>query len=119
MPDNHRNSSTIIEEMRQRCERSNWTPTHDLSHADVRPLFGEIDRLTSALHKLKAHPDYEYATTTCGRKAGPAPEPDGGGWEPNTYTWMHPVDGPTTWHSDWERFDYHEDHHWRRLLPQQ
>jgi hypothetical protein len=80
-----------------------------------RDAYEQIKRLTSALHQHRCHPDYEYATTTCGRKAGPAPIPEGAGWEPNTYTYEHPVDGPTEWHSEWERFDFHEDHYWRRL----
>lgn len=61
---------------------------------------------TAVLHGYCLHPDYEYATTKCGRKAGPAPEPEGEGWESN----VDRADG------GWERFDFHEEQYWRRPI---
>lgn len=68
----------------------------------------ELSRLVDILHKNRLHPDYEYTTTECGRKQFDGDEymvKDG--WESNVYG--------GDYHSCWERFDYHEEHHWRRL----
>lgn len=69
----------------------------------------EIARLTDALHERRAHPDFEYETTTTARKSGLSVKPDGDGWEPNQY-------GGDP-HSSWERFEYHEEEYWRRRKP--
>jgi hypothetical protein len=66
------------------------------------------------LHARRAHPAYEYATTSGPRKqwddADVPPLDDNGdpqpGWEPNTHAGCE--DG-------WERFDYTEESFWRRL----
>ncbi len=67
-----------------------------------------IKRLEDHLHAIRRHPDYEYLTTTIGRKTCEDPEPyeeeHGVGWEENG-------EG----HDSWERFDYHEEYYWRRL----
>jgi hypothetical protein len=56
------------------------------------------------LHSRLSHPDYEYETTTGGRKDGTAGDPpEGNGWEIN----KHYNDG-------FERFDYHEECYWMR-----
>lgn len=71
-------------------------------------MAAEIKRLSDALHSRRAHPDYEYKTTTCGRKAYYGePEMEAEGWESNG-------EG----HDSWERFDYHEEHYWRRRKVQ-
>lgn len=57
------------------------------------------------LHQYRRHPDWEYATTRGPRKAFDNQPPDGDGWEPNI-TRADP--------EAWERFDYHEEAHWRR-----
>lgn len=77
----------------------------------------EIARLTEHLHNqlnsaerfLRGHPDYEYMTIETGRKTceDPTERLEGDGWEPNG-------EG----HDSWERFDYTEDHHYRRLKPE-
>ena len=62
------------------------------------------------LHQRCAHPAYEYATTEGQRKAWDDADtpPEGDGWELNA----------TTADPDaFERFDYHEERHWRRLNP--
>ena len=69
----------------------------------------EIARLTDALHAVHAHPDFEYQTTECGRKAYVDLGLEAEGWEQNI------TDGDP--HSSWERFDYTEDHYWRRRKP--
>ncbi len=82
----------------------------------------QIDRLTLALHALRAHPDFEYTTTEHGRKQYNGERPEGEGWEDNVCKRI-PVGDPlrdkVLWgqldhHSCWERFDWHEEHHWRR-----
>lgn len=72
----------------------------------------EVQRLTLALHKHRAHPDYEYATTQNARKSGDTPWPEGDGWEKN-YCSLN-ADGTINFNSCWERFDFHEDNYWRR-----
>lgn len=70
---------------------------------------GDVQRLTNALHANRCHPDFEYLTTTIGRKAEVDPTPDSGehgdGWEPNT---------TGGWHSETERFEWTEEYYWRR-----
>jgi hypothetical protein len=63
------------------------------------------------LHERRAHPAYEYATTEGPRKAWDYADvpPEGEGWEPNA-TESNP--------EAWERFDYTEESHWRRLRPE-
>lgn len=79
--------------------------------SEVDLLKAEIDRLANRLHELRAHPDYEYRTTTCARKEYCGePELEKDGWEQNQYG-STPED---RCHSDWERFEYHEEHYWRR-----
>lgn len=79
----------------------------------------EIERLAFALHRLRAHPDFEYATTQTARKSGSDPRIglDGEGWEPNDVVESHEyADGVVLqehWRN-WERFEFHEDNHWRR-----
>lgn len=77
---------------------------------ELQPLSleAQVERLADELHARHAHPDFEYATTQCGRKETSSPPP-GGGWVPN----VHGGDP----HSSWERYDYHEDHMWRRPRP--
>jgi hypothetical protein len=75
----------------------------------------EIDRLTLALHKHRAHPDFEYCTTDNARK-GETRRPEGEGWEENICE--RNEDGTLNQHSWWERFDYHEDNYWRRRTVQ-
>lgn len=70
------------------------------------PEVTEIERLTSTLHALQAHPDYEYTITTNGRKHATR-TPEGDGWEVNT----EHLGG-------WERFEYHEENYWRRRRPE-
>ena len=71
-------------------------------------LQAEIKRLEDALHERECHPDYEYFTVETGRKSGedPCDKLDGDGWEDNIYG--------DDFHSCWERFDYTEDHYFRR-----
>ena len=65
----------------------------------------ERDKLASALHQRRIHPDYEYITTTGPRKAWyDAPDLTKEGWGINT----------DLGHDGWERFDYHEEQYWRR-----
>lgn len=83
-----------------------WIVNPDLEEARL-----EVERLTAELHKRRAHPDYEYVTTKCGRKQSddsiyPQNRGLGEGWEEN-------IIGSEP-HSSWERFDYHEEHYWRR-----
>lgn len=47
--------------------------------------------------------DARYKPGIPGVQTGPAPYPEGDGWEENG-------EG----HDFWERFDYHEEHYWRR-----
>ena len=62
------------------------------------------------LHELRAHPDFEYATTTGPRKQWDLADepPEGEGWERNVEAGI-PGEG-------WERFDYHEESYWRRRI---
>lgn len=76
------------------------------THAEAA---AQIARLTDALHAARAHPDFEYCTTECGRKAYVDPGLEAEGWEENIYG--------GDLHSSWERFDYTEDHYWRRRKP--
>jgi hypothetical protein len=70
----------------------------------------ELARLTDKLHSLSAHPDFEYLTSTCARKQYEGrPDLVAEGWESN-------VTGGDP-HSCWERFEYHENHYWRRKKP--
>ena len=73
----------------------------------MKPLLEECERLAYALHMARRHPDFEYETTTCPRKQGPAFPPTGDGWEDNG-------EG----HDCWERFEYHDEHYWRRRKPE-
>jgi hypothetical protein len=71
----------------------------------------EVERLTDELHRMRLHPDYEYVTTECGRKAAtdliyPQNRDLGEGWEENI------IGGEP--HSSWERFEYTEEYYWRR-----
>lgn len=61
------------------------------------------------LHRLCAHPDFEYATTQGQRKAWVDVDtpPGGDGWVRNVHTGR---DG-------WERFDYTEESYWMRPKP--
>jgi hypothetical protein len=69
--------------------------------AEGSPALSDEDEL----HKARRHPDYEYETTECQRKSMAYPPP-GEGWELNVYGGDH--------HTAWERFDWHEEHYWRR-----
>jgi hypothetical protein len=64
------------------------------------------DDTTALLHAHRAHPGWEYATTTGPRKAWDDADvpPDLDDWEPNTFAGTN----------GWERFDYHEEAYWRR-----
>jgi hypothetical protein len=79
----------------------------------------EINRLTFALHRRFAHPDFEYKTTQTARKSGDDPRIglDGDGWEPNEIVENHQyVNGEVVkefWRN-WERYEFHEDNYWRR-----
>ena len=68
----------------------------------------ELDTLRQYCHAHCCHPWYEYATTDGPRKAFDEHMPAGLGWERN-------VEEGT---NGWERFDYHEEAYWRRLIPQ-
>lgn len=74
----------------------------------ITGLTAELVRLVDILHRVKAHPDYEYETTECGRKQE-SHAPDGEAWEPNIF-------GGDP-HSSWSRGDYQEWHDWRRIKP--
>ena len=68
-------------------------------------------------HRSECHPDWEYATTTTGRKTGESRMPEGDGWEPNARVAV-PVykDGEVVaehWRA-WDRFDLHENEYWKR-----
>lgn len=89
-----------------------------LIHKTTR-LEGEVARLTFALHRRRAHPDFEYATTQTARKSGDDPLVglEGDGWEPNEIVECHRYeDGRVIeeqW-CNWERFQFHEDNYYRR-----
>jgi hypothetical protein len=72
----------------------------------VDDLRNRICELEEILHGLRAHPDYEYETTECGRKQFDDKGMPASGWEENI------IGGDP--HSSWERFDYYEEHYWRR-----
>lgn len=82
-----------------------------MSHAQA----AEIERLELVLHSRLAHPDYEYLTTTNGRKQEGGEPPENEGWEPNDFIDMgsDPAGKPYP-RRNWERFDYHEENYWRR-----
>ena len=65
-------------------------------------------RLSDFLHDRRIHPDYEYRTTTGQRKCWDGdPDLTKEGWELNK----------TASNQDaFERFEYHEEMHWRRAL---
>ncbi len=67
----------------------------------------KMQRLEAFLHSLERHPDYEYATTTGGRKCFDGHAPEGDGWISNVHQGRE----------GWERFDYHEEAYWMRLKP--
>lgn len=72
---------------------------------DAVPEIAELDRLTTELHKQRAHPDFEYTVTITGRKTGEEGRPDGEGWEPNNAMFGD---------RNWDRDDYTENNHWMR-----
>lgn len=67
------------------------------------------------LHARCAHPDYEYETTTGGRKTWDEADepPDGPDGKPD-HSWERNVEEGR---DGWERFDYTEESYWRRRLP--
>jgi hypothetical protein len=75
----------------------------------AQQLMQERDALRTLLHSWRAHPDYEYTTTTGPRKAwwGSDDPPDGDGW----------VSNDAAGRNGWERFDYHEERYWMRRKP--
>lgn len=75
---------------------------------DHAVAFADLRRLHSILHRLEAHPDFEYATTKGPRKNWNGQVPEGDGWEKNTDK-----------NGGWERFDFHEEEYYRRLKPPQ
>jgi hypothetical protein len=83
---------------------------HDVSmrFPAIERAWEVIARLEDALHAARAHPDFEYCTTECGGKycTTECGRKEAQGWEENI-TGGEP-------HSSWERFDYTEDHYWRR-----
>lgn len=102
------------------CARSNHANGILVPYEDVVvDLAAELDRLTFALHRHHAHPDFEYATTQTARKSGDDPRIGlaGDGWEPNDVVENHEyVDGKVVkeYWRNWERFQFHEDNYWRR-----
>lgn len=88
----------------------------DLKHLEQASI--EVARLTNHLHsqmsahaptRWRGHPDWDYQIVEIGRKSSedPTDKLEGEGWEPNG-------EG----HDSWERFDYTEDHHFRRRKPE-
>lgn len=68
----------------------------------------ELERLTTFLHSIERHPDYDYTTVTTGRKSCEDSDPYREKGEAE-WTWNeHHFGG-------FERFDYTEEHYWRRL----
>lgn len=70
------------------------------------PQDDRLAKLERWLHARQMHPDFEYATTSGPRKGWDDADrpPEGDGWERNT----------DYGNGGWERFDYHEESHWRR-----
>lgn len=70
-------------------------------------LAGLRRRPAAELHRMRAHPDWEYATTEGPRKQWDYSDvpPDGDGWVRNVDA--SPPDG-------WERFEYTEESYWMR-----
>ena len=66
----------------------------------------ELRLLRALVHRMQLHPDYEYARTDGPRKASSDDPPEGEGWERN-------VDRGS---NGFERFEYHEEHYWRRRV---
>ena len=88
--------------------------------AVVSPLVDTSGWSEHMLHQAQIHPDYEYTTTTSGRKSESVkPEDDGQGpWEPNFIIPARGWDGRdfgrvVTWRN-WERDEYTETEYWRR-----
>jgi hypothetical protein len=76
----------------------------DRTHRPITALTcDEAVRLAGVLHRMEAHPDYEYETTKGPRKAFEI-EPPGDGWERNTHEGSN----------GWERFEFHEEAYWMR-----
>lgn len=75
--------------------------------AEVTPeVLEALQRLAKSCHARCVHPEYEYDTTETGRKTSEEGHPpEGHGWERN-------VDKGD---DGWERFEYTEEHYWRRL----
>lgn len=74
---------------------------------DVLPDPDETDRLAFALHRLQAHPDFEYTTTTATARVYSVKRPDvDEGWELNTSV---ATDGVT-------RDEHTETWHWFRSI---
>jgi len=106
-----------------KCARSNRANGCLVPFEDaIADLADEVDRLTFALHRRRAHPDFDYATTQTARKSGDDPciGLDGEGWEPNDIVENHQyAEGKVIsehW-CNWERFQFHEDNYWRRRKP--
>lgn len=75
----------------------------------VAAITVERDRLAAELHRMRAHPDYEYETVKGPRKQWNPMDypPAGDGWQLNS----------AAGRLGWDRFDYHEEAYWRRLKP--
>lgn len=58
-------------------------------------------------------PGWEYLTTQSARKQGGGDPPENEGWEPNDII----DNGEGFPRRNWERYDFHEDHYWRRRVP--
>lgn len=89
-----------------------WDPARVLAECEAKRRIIELHtsppdtRTEAEMHRARAHPAWEYDTTTGPRKAWGNPDvpPDSSGWVPN-------VDAGR---DGWERFDYHEESYWRR-----
>jgi hypothetical protein len=86
-----------------------WHAEAEMLEQQNDALSAERDALRTLLHSWRAHPDYEYTTTTGPRKAwwGSDDPPDGDGWVSNN----------AAGRNGWERFDYHEERYWMRRKP--
>lgn len=91
-----------------------------LTHACLGHPLNDDNRATihtARLHAQRAHPDYDYATTTGSRKQWldiDTPPSDGDG-DPDP-TWERNIDAGRAG-MGWERFDYTEESYWRRRKP--
>jgi hypothetical protein len=76
-------------------------------HPDVAEL-ARLKEMEARLHHFQKHPDYDYTTTTTGRKSGETKVPEGYGWLPNNH--IFEINGDR----NWERLDYTEVEYWYR-----